>query len=273
MSQWQQMMRSMMKGAPVYTQRSGMTQKNCGTGHVRRQLRRPCHPKSRNSSVVGPIKFVAHSKRVLGIAATHGWRPGARYTNARDVRDAAFAGVGFLDIHWKKYDFCRHLAATERLRPFMTVARDIESIDQLDPVLAEAQRLKKFAEHVVLVPKDPRLHGRFDELLPRGFILGFSVPTRYGGTPLSPANFKRPVHLLGGRPDIQRQLASLMPVVSVDCNRFTLDAKFGDFFDGERFRPHPLGGYDRCLHDSIVNITRSWSGYQAPTLRGEPVHE
>lgn len=263
----------MMKRAPIRNSRTSTTQSRCDIVCAAAAFERPGQPKSKNSTVVGPLKFVAHSKRVLGIAAMHGWRPGARYTNARDIRDAAFAGIGFLDIHWKKYDFYRHLAAVERLRPFMTVARDIESIDQLDPVLAEARRLKRFSKHVVLVPKDPRLHGRFDELLPHGFILGFSVPTRYGGTQLSPDNFKRPVHLLGGRPDIQRRLAALMPVVSVDCNRFTLDAQFGDFFDGERFRPHPLGGYDRCLYDSIANITRSWSGYQAPLLRGEVDHE
>ena len=55
---------------------------------------------------------------------------------------------------------------------------------------------------------------------------------------------RRPVHLLGGRPDVQRRLAELMPVFSIDTNRFTLDAAFGDYFDGEMFRPHPIGGYE-----------------------------
>lgn len=216
--------------------------------------------------MAGPIKFVAHSKRVIDLATMHGWRPGARYTNARDIRHAPFSGIGFLDIHWKRYNFERHLAAAERLRPFMTVARDIESVQQLDSVLVEASQLKRYAEHVVLVPKDPLLHGRFDELLPSPFLLGFSVPTRYGATALPPENFDRPVHLLGGRPDVQRRFAALMPVASVDCNRFTLDARFGDYFDGEIFRPHPEGGYDRCLQDSIVNINRCWSDYKATAL-------
>ncbi|MBN8279143.1 MAG: hypothetical protein J0M16_00860 [Gammaproteobacteria bacterium] len=148
----------------------------------------------------------------------------------------------------------------------MTVARDIECISQLDKILQEAASLEKFAKHVVLVPKDPRLEGRFDELLPKAFVLGFSVPTKYGATTLSPDNYTRPVHLLGGRPDAQRRLASLMPVASVDCNRFTLDAQFGDYFDGSRFRPHPAGGYDQCLSDSILNINRAWADYPAPAL-------
>lgn len=214
----------------------------------------------------GPIKFVAHSKRVVDLAIQHGWRPGARYTNTRDVRHVNFAGIGFLDIHWKRYDFSRHLAAATLLRPFMTVARDIESICQLDTILDEASCLRKFATHVVLVPKDPRLHGRFDELLPKSYLLGFSVPTRYGATQLSPENYNRPVHLLGGRPDVQLRFGALMPVASVDCNRFTLDAQFGDYFDGEIFRPHPVGGYDTCLSESIQNINRCWVGYKAPKL-------
>jgi hypothetical protein len=215
---------------------------------------------------IGPIKFVAHSKRVLDLAMEHGWRPGARYTNTRDVRHAEFTGIGFLDIHWKSYDFRRHIAAAELTRPFMTVARDIESLHELDTILAEALALKKHAAHVVLVPKDPGLHERFEELLPVGFVLGYSVPTRYGGTTLATDNFTRPVHLLGGRPDTQRRLAELMPVASVDCNRFTLDAAFGDYFDGKTFRPHPKGGYERCLRDSIKNITEKWRDYRAASL-------
>ena len=214
----------------------------------------------------GPIKFVAHSKRVLDLAQNHGWRPGARYTNTRDIRSANFAGTGFLDIHWKKYDFSQHVAAAKRWRPFITVARDIECISQLDDILGEATRLQQYAAHVVLVPKDPRLHGRFDDLLPRSFLLGFSVPTKYGGTTLCPGNFDRPVHLLGGRPDAQLRLAKLMPVASVDCNRFTLDAQFGDYFDGDIFRPHPKGGYDNCLKASIENINFGWAEYNAPLL-------
>jgi hypothetical protein len=214
----------------------------------------------------GPIKFVAHSRRVVDLAIQLGWRPGARYTNTRDVRHVSFCGVGFLDIHWKRYSFQQHLAAAARLKPFMTVARDIESVANLDEILDEANALRCHAQHVVLVPKDLRLDGRFDELLPQHFMLGFSVPTRYGATALSPNNYTRPVHLLGGRPDVQLKYSKLMPVASLDCNRFTLDARFGDYFDGTLFRPHPEGGYDKCLVESIQNINLCWSDYRAPIL-------
>jgi hypothetical protein len=213
------------------------------------------------------LKFVNHSATVLHIAIAHGWLPGARYTNLRDVK--LFHELGFLDIEWKRYDFRRHLEAASVTRPIMTVARDVEDQRDLRKIIDQAYRLLEFARHVVIVPKDPLLERRLCKSVPVDFLLGFSVPTRYGGTKLSPDAFRRrPVHLLGGRPDVQRRLADLMSVFSIDANRFTLDATFGDYFDGETFRPHPKGGYIRCLNESMRNIDKLWSGYRRPTMRG-----
>jgi hypothetical protein len=166
-------------------------------------------------------------------------------------------------------DFRRHLEAASVTRPIMTVARDVEDQRDLRKIIDQAYRLLEFARHVVIVPKDPLLERRLCKSVPVDFLLGFSVPTRYGGTKLSPDAFiRRPVHLLGGRPDVQRRLADLMSVFSIDANRFTLDATFGDYFDGETFRPHPKGGYIRCLNESMRNIDKLWSGYRRPTMRG-----
>lgn len=145
----------------------------------------------------------------------------------------------------------------------VTVARDIEDKRDLRGIVDQAYRLLEYAQDVIVVPKDLQLETKLTTAIPSDFILGFSVPTRYGGTSLSPAAFQRPVHLLGGRPDRQRTLADLMPVVSFDTNRFTLDAAFGDYFDGEAFRPHPVGGYRNCLIDSVKNITALWADYGA----------
>lgn len=207
------------------------------------------------------LKFVAHGRRVISLALAEGWRPGARYTNLRDVRHVPFAHVGFLDIDWKNYCFDSHLAAAVRYRPFVTVARDVECVTQLDKVLREANELQKYATRVIIVPKDLRLEGTMHQSIPNEFLLGYSVPTRYGGTKICPEAFEWSVHLLGGRPDAQRRLANHMPVVSIDCNRFTYDAQYGDYFDGKLFRPHPKGGYENCLRDSIANINSLWDDY------------
>lgn len=215
------------------------------------------------------LKFVAHGRRVITLATGKGWRPGARYTNLRDVRHVDFAGVGFLDIDWKRYCFETHLAAAKLTRPYVTVARDIECASKLDSILIEAAQLQTFSKNVIIVPKDRAIEDRLDTLIPPEFMLGYSVPTKYGGTAIPAEAFTRPVHLLGGRPDVQRKLAELMPVASFDCNRFTLDAGYGDFFDGVSFKPHPIGGYETCLNASIANIDALWCDYDAATHNGQ----
>ena len=178
-----------------------------------------------------------------------------RYTNLRDIRQ--FDEIGFIDIDWEHYSFKRHLEAVKVTRPLMTVARDVTRARDLTRTLDEAAELSCHANHVIVVPKDPSLADKLTTIA-RHFVLGYSVPSRYGGTRIAPSAFRGRVHLLGGRPDKQRRLANEMEVISVDCNRFTFDAMYGDYFDGSGFRPHPKGGYVNCLRDSIRNITRLW---------------
>ncbi|WP_413165426.1 DUF6610 family protein [Aeromonas salmonicida] len=207
------------------------------------------------------LKFIAHSKKAVGLATNEGWHPAARYTNMRDVGTFDFEGIGFVDIDWKNYDFSKHLDVVAKYKPRITMARDVECIFSLDSILKEAEQLLLHSEQVAIVPKDQNLNERLSELIPSNFILAYSVPTRYGGTEVSIESFDRPVHLLGGRPDVQRALADKLKVYSMDCNRFTYDARFGDYFDGARFRAHPEGGYERCILDSIININKIWEGY------------
>jgi hypothetical protein len=138
------------------------------------------------------IKFVAHSRTVLSIALRHGWKPGARYTNLRDVRH--LSALGFLDIDWQNYSFDRHLDAARSFKPLMTVARDVMDRNELDTILHEASLLAKHSEHVVVVPKDLRLRNTIEKVIPPEFVLGYSVPTRYGATQIALQSFKGRVH-------------------------------------------------------------------------------
>jgi hypothetical protein len=206
------------------------------------------------------LKFICHSYHVISQARQLGWLPGARYTNLRDVRK--FDRLGFLDIDWKDYNYRIHLQATKDTRPMLTVARDIIDASELGRILDEAFELSQWAEAVVIVPKDLRLEPILPHAIPKNFLIGYSVPSGYGDTELPLTCFTtREVHLLGGHPARQRALGNWFRVVSLDCNRFTLDATFGDFFDGETFRPHPIGGYELCIRDSLLNINRLWDNY------------
>jgi hypothetical protein len=171
----------------------------------------------------------------------------------------SFDRVGFIDINWRHYDFSRHLEAVKSARPYMTIAKDVLVGDNLEEIIDQAYQLNEYANMVAIVPKDINIRHEMEDIIPAAFILGYSLPSRYGGTPIEPKCFKRPVHLLGGTPARQIALASAMDVYSFDCNRFTLDARFGDFFDGTRFRPHPVGGYRRCLEDSVIGINAAWA--------------
>jgi hypothetical protein len=205
-------------------------------------------------------KYVCYSSKVWSLAEKYGWLPGARYTNLRDIRNAPT--VGFLDIDWKNYNFERHLNAAILCRPDITVAQDVFEIEKLPQIIEQANILMKYSQRVIIVPKDIRLANNLERIIPADFIIGYSVPTRYGGTEIPLSSFgRREVHLLGGRPDRQRQLANNLNVVSIDTNRFTLDASFGDYFNGIRFVKHPIGGYERCLEDSLQNTNRIWAKY------------
>ena len=206
------------------------------------------------------LKFICHSYKVSSLALQFGWLPGARYTNLRDVRK--FDRLYFLDIDWENYNYRKHLQVARDTRPMITVARDVVNLNDLDRILDEAFELSNYAEIVVIVPKDLKLEPMLPSVIPDDFLLGYSVPTSYGGTELNLNCFAgREVHLLGGHPAKQRVLGKQLSVRSIDCNRLTLDATFGDFFDGETFRPHPLGGYELCIKESLCNINRLWEGY------------
>ena len=205
-----------------------------------------------------PMRILCHGKPTLKLAVKYGWLPGARYTNLRDIRD--FEVVGMIDIEWNKYDFKRHLESVRAVRPIMTVAKDIEDIRNLPKLLDQAGELQQWCERVIIVPKDPKFNHEAIRRIPTNFIIGYSVPTKYGSTSLDVNLFRgRQVHLLGGRPDVQHQLRRYLNVTSFDGNRFTLDAQYGDYFDGYRFRKHSDGGYYRCIEASLNSINRMWS--------------
>jgi hypothetical protein len=195
-------------------------------------------------------------------AAQHGWFPGARYTNLRTIKK--FRRIGFLDIDWKRYCFQTHLNALIKTRPVLTVARDVVSLRDLDKVKSEVDEILKYASYAILVPKDRRFERAHVENLSDRVILGYSVPTGYGGTELPVDFFEGPVHLLGGNPLSQRQLGEVMNVISFDNNNITIAARFGKYFDGKSQKVHSSRGrfYEDCIFDSMLCINKLWSDYR-----------
>ena len=171
------------------------------------------------------------------------------------------------------------MAALARHRPAVATVLDWEREEQLMEVLSWAEEAAQYAgEAVVIIPKVP---GGVPSL-PRAIggrrvVLGYSVPTSYGGSPLALWEIAGwPVHLLGGQPHKQLvcydYLRGIAEVVSADGNAACMQAHRGRFWCREKspvVRSHwwqlREAGDERtegvnleCLRRSLENIKAAW---------------
>jgi hypothetical protein len=175
--------------------------------------------------------YCADRNRTFARAAVEaGWLYGAR------LPAPVYERVDFADQDWKDPDLARYLAAIRRHRPATATVLDWERDEQWPDVLAWAEAVAPFVGRIVVIPK---VSGRVREVPEaiggRPVVLGFSVPTSYGGTPCGVWEFgDRPVHLLGGSPHRQRELARYLNVVSADGNMIAQQARKGRFWSRTR---------------------------------------
>lgn len=171
------------------------------------------------------------NKRFAEIAINHGFLYGAQ------MPGTVYFQPWFCDQDWKKPNRERYMQSLAQHKPHMASVLDLEHINQLDEVLGWAEDA---AQHVDIVMIIPKVFGII-ESLPR-FIggkairLGYSVPTKFGGTELPVWEFAGwPVHLLGGQPQTQMQLCNYLNVQSVDGNYAQkMAVQFGQFWSKSR---------------------------------------
>lgn len=193
----------------------------------------------------------------------------------------------FVDCDWHDYDHAVHLEAVAAVRPKYATVRDYLTVEQaqragiayfsLDRILRWAEELAQYAERVIIIPKADVI-----EAIPPQYVLGYSVPTRYGGTPLPIEIFaERQVHLLGGSWLAQRQFLDQLgdAVVSIDFNYLYLVARYGgivfadgakgslpDFLPGKVINPITvssvlsLGFVSQALTDEYAPLSTNTSG-------------
>lgn len=198
------------------------------------------------------------NKRFAEIAVSRGFLYGAR------LPGVAHYPPSFSDQDWKKPDRERYMSALAKHRPQMATVLDLEEYDQFEDVLEWAEEAAMYTECVVIIPK---FSGAI-ELIPTGIggkpvRLGYSVPTSFGGTSVPLWEFVgRPVHLLGGSPQAQLQLAHYLDVASADGNMHTKAAqKWGTYWDG-KWIPAQFTGVRDALYTafdlSCKNIMAAW---------------
>jgi len=171
--------------------------------------------------------------------------------------------VSFADLNWKKPDLDQHGAFVREHRPLFAVAPDVLKLDDLTATLRYAESLAEWADRVIIVPKAPGVMER----LPREpwLVVGYSVPTKYGGTDLMMAELAGwSVHLLGGAPRRQFELAHYLDVVSADGNAAARAAEYGTVFDARTKRwqmsvePRGADMPYRAFAKSCQQIAQMW---------------
>lgn len=172
--------------------------------------------------------------------------------------------IYFADQDWKNPDREKYMAALAEHRPTMATVLDWEQPEQRANVLDWAEQAAQYVERVVIIPKVPDTI----ETLPRQIggaevVLGYSVPTSYGGTFVPTWEFAGwPVHLLGGSPHKQMELCHYLDVVSVDGNLHNLMAtRYCQFWVPGTAR-YASNRYWPTLREA--NGGENWPGEDAP---------
>ena len=202
------------------------------------------------------------------IAIDCGYFYGAR------LPSTVYGRLYFSDQDWKRPNRIAYMREVEKYKPFMASVIDWCQEDQLNDVLSWAEEVANHVEVIMIVPKIP---GSIP-YIPRSISgkpvrLGYSVPTKHGGTMLNVAEFSnRPVHLLGGSPAAQMKLSRYLNVKSADGNMHMKMANMGLFWemgksiysnkwtsllrsDGKTWDGN---GNEEAFRRSCLNIKRAW---------------
>lgn len=213
--------------------------------------------------------------RFAQIAIEQGFKYGAQLPNT------IYHKPYFVDQDWRKPNREKYMMALKKHRPPLATVLDWEHEDQLSEVLSWAEEASRYiSEAVIIIPKVmsgiPRLPA---EINGKQVRLGYSVPTSFAGTCVPTWEFgQKPVHLLGGSPNRQLELAHYLNVQSADGNYSTKMAnQFAQFYacngmarTKDRYWPRLREFYsiewDAPYHAfrlSCINIQAAWKGCRA----------
>lgn len=139
----------------------------------------------------------------------------------------------FVDNDWNQPDRAKYMAALKEHRPAVATVLDFEYTHQYDEVMSWMHEASQHVRETVIVI--PKLYDAYDDIdgwlrrIPREVCgkevrLGYPVPlkkgdSRFAGRPLPEWCYGDwPVHLLGGSPQRQHEIAHYVNVVSIDNN-------------------------------------------------------
>lgn len=229
----------------------------------------------------------AKTKQFGQIALDAGWTPGAQLTKTATV----YFPPQFVDQNWRKPQLSVYAERVAEYRPHCASVIDWEPHVALATVLEWAEEIAPLVNHVIIIPKviggvsliPERVGGK-------PVRLGFSIPTKHGGTSVPLAEFgSRPVHLLGGSPQKQFRLYHMLNVVSADGNYMQKMANKNQFFSlthvrGAKNKHFPqlkeVGDGDLCVEThleafarSAENVMKAWQLVLSKSVSDLPLFE
>lgn len=220
------------------------------------------------------------SWKMARLARASGWLIGANSSKWGKKWETKIPAdwVDFVDNEWQGYEHAQHIKAIKHLEPKYATVRDYVTEEQakkaeiewfsFDETMDMAKEVSQYAENVIIIPKVDVI-----DLIPEEYMLGYSVPSSYGGTPIPPSRFRhRRVHLLGGSWASQRVYITKMgeAVVSIDLNHPWKVAGFGQIVksDGTMQDVGDLGIGARIPNVALFSAIMSF-GNIAAAVHGE----
>lgn len=209
------------------------------------------------------IFCAAGNKAYTDIAAQYGELPGGRlpgkiyqaslyfadqhYSKPDEAGKKASGGIG--DPAERKRVYAKaygealatmrkgYMKALAKHQPYMATVLDLERPEQFEEVCLWVIEARRYVTKVVIIPKYSGAIAQLKKVFGLDWIAGYSVETSYGKTDVAVEEFAGlEVHLLGGDPMRQYELASCFNTVSVDCNMHMQHARRNMFFSNARTR-------------------------------------
>lgn len=169
-------------------------------------------------------------------ARKHGWLVGSEisYLNHHENHNRI---VDFIDMDWREPNPDALIAACMRHKPKYAIAGDYEHIDDgetvgepIDVVNKRARQLTEWVDKPIVVPHRP---GEPKEV-PDCALVGYSTPTRYGGTQAPLWEYQgKDVHVLGGTMNNIKLVINHLgsSINSIDTNTMHRDAtQYGEYW-------------------------------------------
>lgn len=217
------------------------------------------------------IYCAAGNKRFADIAIRYGFHYGAQ------LPATIYHTPYFVDQNWKKPVRDTYMACLKEHRPALATVLDLEHEHQLNEVMSWANEAAEYVrDAVIIIPKEMSIiHCLPHTLRGKQVRLGYSVPTKFGGTCVPTWEFgRRPVHLLGGSPSEQLKLKSYLNVTTTDGNYVQKAAiNYGNSWLVDQGWTYgaDLGLWERQSEDamynafelSCMNIRAAWVGCKA----------